>query len=342
MDYKSFLKLVDLGMSGGAYLFLSKENYLCDQSIEYIADKYFDKNSRLLNFYKIQESEDISQLIDNYIYEIPFFAEKRLIVIYKSENSKGNINSPEFISKILKCPKHTIAIIVDKYGIFDKRTKIYKEFTALQRVVEFNKVKKHELERWLVKKALEANKKLSSADAYYVIDSMAYDSYEEVSLYNFISFIEKIKYLNKSESISRENINKVIEKTFNQNIFQLINALHSSDIENAIYLYNELLDSGENEFKVLIMLGRNISFIIKIIMFNNLGMSYADIQKKLGVKEYEYRSLIKQAGLYTLKEAEIIYEAIRELEFKFKSKKTDVYTEILNLFLLYSKKNRAI
>ena len=132
------------GQLNHLYLLYGEEAYLRKQYRDKLKEAIIGDDSMNYHYY---EGKDVSigEVIDQ-AETLPFFAERRLIVI---ENSGLLKSGGEQLAEYLAAPAQTVCFLLVETEV-DKRSKLYKTIAAKGCVVEFAIQDENTLKRWIL------------------------------------------------------------------------------------------------------------------------------------------------------------------------------------------------
>lgn len=327
MDYKELINNIDNGKLATVYLFKGIEKYLMDKSIELIKEKYIDKAFETLNYIVLDGKDvDFERILDA-CETLPFMSQKKLVIvkdINEIMENKGIDFDKKFGDYISKLGDYLILIIIDKSDSFNSSSNIYKAVKKLGALVEFNKLKGKDLNAWVEKKFKEHNKTISYGNLTYFIQSSSYSAYNSLkSLYDLENEILKIINFTEKVEITKEDIDLVLSKTLDTNIFNLLTYINRRDNESALKTFNELYISNEPVQRILAMIIRQIRLMISYKLYKERGDTEGSIQKKLQIKDYEFRRVSEEASKFSKEYLLQALELILKLDIKQKTSSQD-------------------
>ena len=143
----------------------------------------------------------------------------------------------------------------------------------------------------------------------------------EKTLLFFISDKEKlderkklILYKDNEKNITIEDVKKVVSKPLEDNIFKLLGAITENNKKQIFDIYEDILNTGEDPIKILVMIANEFRLIYEVKIMNNLN-------------EQEL------SNSYTKEKLEIILNKLSDLDYNIKSGNVDKYAG-LELFLI--------
>jgi len=327
VNYKELINDINNNKLNTVYLFTGIEKYLIDKTIDMLREKYIDKSFETLN-YVVLDGKDID--FDNILdacETLPFMAEKKLVIIKDINEvmeNKGTDFDKRLGEYISKLDHYLTLIIIDKSNSLNKTSNIYKAVKKLGGVVEFNKLKGRDLNAWVEKKFKEYNKNISYGNISYFIQSSSYNTYNSLNtLYDLENEILKIVNYTQEKEISKEDIDLVLSRTLDTNIFNLLSYLNRRDSEAALRTFNELYISNEPVQRILAMIIRQIRLMLSYKLYRERGDTEGSIQKKLQIKDYEFKRISKESSSFSKEYLLQALELILRLDIKQKTSSQD-------------------
>lgn len=231
-------------------------------------------------------------------------------------------------------------ILIDKSNDIKKTTKLYKSINKLGGVVEFSKLKGKDLNQWIEGQLNEYNKKLSNLNLNYFIQRSTYGDYGSTkTLYDLENELLKLVNYSSEEEISRDDIELVLIKTLDTNIFNLLTSINKKDSDSALKIFNEMHISNEPIPRIIFMIVRQLRLMLGYKLYRQKGYAEGKIQDKLQIKSsYEYGKIASQSNNFTELQLKKSLEYILEIDVKQKTSSRDekLALEILIINLSHS------
>ena len=271
------------------YLLYGEETYLRKQYRDMLKKAIVGDDDMNYSYYEGKDI-NVNALIDQ-AETMPFFADKRLIVI---ENSGFLKQGGEELSEYLKdIPESTYFVIVEAEA--DKRSKLFKICKDKGVAAEMLAQDDRSLKIWIAKKLNAANKKMTEKDAEALLDTVGVD------MVNLSNEIEKlISYTGDREVVTASDIENICVKQISSHIFDMIEAIGNRQQQRALELYYELLSLKEPPFRILALIARQFNLLLqtKELMLNNASKN--DIATKIKVNPYFVNKYTSQASKFDM------------------------------------------
>jgi len=307
--YRNFLNDINSGSIKKLYLLYGSETYLLDKGIEEIKMKVV-KGFEEINFLLFEDKNlDIIQL-QNACDTLPFGSDKKLIVVKdfyglksKSKKSKDEsvedfdknveIDSPQDLS-FIDFLSDDICLLFIFYGNIDKRKKLYKNINKNGSIYEFKRIDKPTLSQWINRFFKREKKEIGKEEIELLIHSTGYlDKSKDINMYHVENEVKKVlSYIGEKETVSMNDIKRVIKEPLENNVFKMIDACLENDSSTALKIYGDLLLDGHSPFAIIGTISWGIKSIIKIKELKNEGLNALKISKELKMKEFIIRKNI--------------------------------------------------
>ena len=300
---------------GTIYLILSTDYISIKENINNILKENKVDKDALIN-YDLSTSSLSSAIEDLDTYN--FLVEKKVVVCEnpvflnstkKDEYEKDN----EIFIKYLNNPssENILIVVSDKLDERKKAVKLLKEVANIVDTdISINKIIKSKLDGF----------KMEDYVIKYFIDYCGNDN-EKI-----LNELEKLKcYKMDDKVITYDDIDEIVIKVFNDNVFSLIDAIMKKDRKKAIRLYEELLNNGEEVNKLISLLADQFRMIYNgKILLKEYNNNYNEVANVLGIKPYRFQKSIESSYGYSMKDILKYLNLIDEMEIDIKTGKNTI------------------
>ena len=262
------------------FLIEGDNNFLIEKEIA----KIIDDNMEIVNFdLETNTLDDLVETLDTY----SMFSKQKAVICKNAsflENKKDDMDFKNFF-RYLENPSNNILII--KANKINHRLKTSEEILKYFKVIKI----KDQNTREFILDNLEGYKMDFQTILYFInkIGNNPYVIYEE---------LEKLKaYTLDNKTITKKDIDLVCKKNFEENIFDLIDAIIKKDKKKIEELYNYFLSNGSDVFQILIMLSNQIRLLYQVKVLSNLKNN--EIASILEVKEYPVKLAREKNTFYS-------------------------------------------
>ena len=282
-----------------AYLLFGSEGYLRSLNVNRLIEALgISKDD--MNFTSYKDNACTPEEIVESIYAMPFFADKRVIYVKDSGYAAA---SCDVLAKCLKNIPETSYVIFDEKKA-DKKCGVYKAIDALGGTMECNLPGERDLQMWIGGKVKSAGKSITKGawDAFYDATcsnqkdqdkkNMEYMAYMENEIEKVLSYC-----LDKNE-ITEEDIRAICSPTFQNHIFDMIDAIGNKNKKEVLRLYEELL-SGKKvpPQKIFSMIIGNFQMMLSLHALLDNGLNPAQAASEIGRPPFVVQKKIKNKTL---------------------------------------------
>ena len=230
-------------------------------------------------------------------YNVPFISDVRVVVIkncyfFSTQKVTKPIDSSfdELLSYFDNSPSSTITIFMCPYNTLDGKKSLVKELKEKAKLIECLPYTKEYIVRFIDDTLKDANITLKGDARNELIDRLQDDPY------NFKNEIDKLILFAKDvDNITLNDIERIILKDPNENAYELLNAISSSNKKEALNVYYNLLKTGKDPLYLLAMIVSKFEEILYSKELLKQGFSQEEFMDALNVSKGRAYYMIKQA-----------------------------------------------
>ena len=326
------MKTIDEDIKYGQF----KTVYLLYGQEAYLKKQYKDKLRKALvsegdnmNF-SVYEGKNINpkEIID-LAETLPFFAERRVILIENSGFLKGTC---EDLADYLVAPSESTCFIFVEEEV-DKRSKLYKTINKIGKVVEFGEQNEDLLIRWIVGRLRKENKNITRDVLQLFMDKTGSD------MGNIDRELEKlICYAMDKDVIEAEDVEAVTTEQITNRIFEMVNAIAEHEQKKALDLYYDLLTLKEPPMRILFLITRQFQILLNVKDMSGKGFDQGTIASKVGIPPFAVRKNQAQARGFSKEQLKQALVDGVELEEAVKTGRMNDQMAVELFIMKYSKK----
>ena len=259
------MKTIDEDIKNGqfkrVYLLYGEEAYLKHQYKRKLKQALVASDDTM-NFSAFEGKDTNPKAIIDLAETLPFFADRRLILI---ENSGFFKNSCEELAAYLpELPESTCIVFVEEE--VDKRSKMYKAAQKAGSVVEFKKQTDEILIRWILGRLKRENRNITNAVMQLFLSRTGTD------MENIDRELEKlICYTMGKDVIEAADVEAVCVGQTTNKIFEMVNAIAEKNQKKALSLYYDLLALKEPPMRILFLITRQFHILFLVKDLRRLG-----------------------------------------------------------------------
>lgn len=307
------------------YCLYGTEKILID---EFIEKEINNKNISNISRYNLEDYSIIDVLNDASYMDL-FSEDKAIIVEFKDFFSNENEKEIESFTKYINNPnERTHLFLIINSESLDERRKIVKLLREKCRVLEFNKLKNNDIYKFIKSSFENDGYKIDSNAVNLLINNIG----NNTSL--IYTEIEKLKIYKIDEKIiSEDDIRKVVKKQSETDVFKLVDAVLNNNKSKMLSCYKDLIECGEEEFKLVILLAGEFRLLYQVKILLSEGLRGDEITKKIGVNPYRVTLAINRVSKYSEKKLLDQILNLSKIDYGIKTGEIVKENALLNFFL---------
>lgn len=317
------------------YLALGSDRYLADlfrQTLigELLSEEEQDFNLSIFDMEEVPLEQALAEAS-----AIPFFGNYRLVFIENPYFLTAEKKHTQFehnlaaLQKYLEAPvPSTILVFMAPYEKLDERKKIVKLLKKQSAVVEVAPMQEKDLTQYLQQHIQSAGYTITS-DAFSLLLQLT-----DLDLSKAISELDKLfLYTAATKKISKTDVESLVPKTLEHNLFDLIGLIMQRKTEQALKLYHDLLLQGEEPIKLNALLISQFRLFVQTKLLLRLGYQQKNIADVLKIHPYRVKLAIQTVKTIPLTDLGEIFDELIENDYQMKTGKMDKNL-LFELFLL--------
>ena len=253
---------------------------------------------------------DVSAVID-LAQTLPFFAERRLIIVENSGWFSGK-DASAMIQVLDELPETTYLIFceesIDRRIVFTKKV-LEKGFAARLDYQSYE-----DLCRWAVKKAKAADKEMQPAAARLLVERVGNDMN---ALSNEIDKL--LAYRAEERTITAADVEAIGTVRLNDRLFDMVDAAVEGRTRAALDIYGDLLALKEAPLKMMIICGRHLAALMTVKEMIWSGTSDRDIAQAAGLRDFQVKKYRRQERQLSMEKLKTMLDRITELDAAIKT-----------------------
>ena len=280
------------------YLLYGEESYLKKQYRDKLTKAIFPDGDTMNYSYFEGKGIAVTELID--LGEtMPFFAERRLIVVENSGFFKSA--NPELADYMKVMPDTTCFIFVENE--VDKRGKLFKAVKDKGCVVEMGRQDEKTLLYWIAGNMKREGKLIKESTARYLVAKTGTD------MENLEKEMEKLfSYTLGKEEVTIQDVDDICTTQITNKIFEMVEAVAEKQQKRALDFYYDLLALKEPPMRILYLLTRQFKLLLEVKELLKKGFDKAQIAKTVGLHPFVAGKYMKQCKTFSKEELRSIME----------------------------------
>ena len=306
------------------YLIYGTDYSLIKREIDKITSGTEDVSSYDLSESSIDELLDDACLISMFGDKKVLIGENALFLTGVKTSVEHNI---DYLTKYINDDNNeNIVILTVLESKLDERKKIVKLINEKCKVIYKPAVDDKNLSSFVTEEFKSNGYKIDYKTANFFVDYVG----KNVDI--LISEINKmVLYKEDDKTITKEDILDISSKGFKDNIFDLTDGIMKKDFKKVYECYKDLIIVGEDEIKIIALLGTQFTLIYQSKLLEQKGKLYKDIGSILDVHPYRVKLALETDFL--IYELEDIIKQLHELDYKIKSGAIDKSIGLENFLL---------
>ena len=267
------------------YLLYGTEDYLKKQFRDNLK-KAITGDGDSMNYSYFEGKAPDSKAVSEIASTMPFFADRRLVVI---ENSQLFKTADDMIIDMVKeLPDTTVVVFVENE--VDKRSRLYKAVKDKGYICELNEQSDNDIMRWVVSLLKKECRTMDNATLQLFLTKTG------SSMENISRELEKlICYTMGRTTITSEDVEEVCTTQTTNRIFDMITAISQKNQDKALELYYDLLTLKEPPMRIMYLIARNFNQLLMIKELTENGNASSAIASKMGKQGFLVGKLQSQA-----------------------------------------------
>lgn len=295
---KSLNEDIKLGQFKQVYLLYGEEAYLKKQYKDKLTKAILPDGDTVNYAYYEGKGINPAELID-LAETMPFFAERRLIVIENSGFFKSA--TPELADYMKNMPDTVCFLFVENE--VDKRGKMYKAAKDKGRIVEMGRQDEKTLLYWIASNVKREGRQIKESTARYLVSKTGTD------MENLEKEMEKLfSYTLGRNEITVQDIDDICTTQITNKIFEMVEAVAVKQQKKALDYYYDLLALKEPPMRILYLLARQFKLLLEVKDLCGKGYEKSQIAKTVGLHPFVAGKYIQQCRTFSREELRSIME----------------------------------
>lgn len=242
---------------------------------------------------------------------LPFASDRRLVVVRSVDRMSAADQAA--LAEYARDPAPTACLVLVARKI-RKDSKLYRAVDALGGVAEYRPPRKSEYPTWVVDLFARKGRKMTIDGATALVAAMGRD------LRRIESEADKIvAYAGERPELTREDVERVVVATAPVSVFDFLGALGARECARALELLDDLVANGEEILGIHAMTVRHLRTLISTRALLDRGAGQADVQRAVGMADWQARNAIEQARRFSAEELSASLRGAAEVERLIKS-----------------------
>lgn len=311
MTRAEFLKQVNEERLLPVYLFLGGERLFHEELLETVVGKMLSEEEREFNLTRFNAATVSAEELSANLETGSLFGNTRIIQLNEFENASGEVEEV-LLNSFTQLPQG-VHLIVSALKL-DGRKKTGQELQKRIQVVDCNKLTNNDLPVWIKQRAQKMGLELTPEQARLIGERAGAD------LLRIRTELEKLAvFMGKNRKLTEAELEALLPGDPEPDIFGLIDAVAGRNPKLGLPRLEELLNSGENELKILATISRQFRNIAAALEAKEQGMTSRGLADYLGINPYVAEKSFGQARYFSLTELQKVLDRLLEADYKIKT-----------------------
>lgn len=304
---------IKTGQFKKVYLLYGEEAYLKKQCRDNLTKALLPGGDTMNYAHFEGKGTEPAKLID-LAETMPFFAERRLIVVENSGLFKSP--APELAEYIRQMPDTACFLFVEEE--VDKRGKLFKAVKENGYAAELSRQDEKTLIIWIAGKVKKEQKQIREQTVRYLIEKVGTD------MENLEKELEKLfSYTLLESEITTRDIDEICTARIEGKIFKMVDAVAAKQRREALDYYYDLLSLKEPPLKILSLLSRQFRILLETKGLAGQGYDSVQIAKVTKQPPFAVKKCIGQCKSFSKTRLREILEEAAALEEMVKTGQMD-------------------
>lgn len=317
------------------YVLKGTETYLIELFKKEIKKQALEEGEEDFNLIQFDMEETNLSLAIEEAETVPFFGDTKLIFLEKpifltSEKAKNDVeHDVNSLNRYLENPSPTtVLVIVAAYEKLDERKKVVKLLKKNATMVDVSSMPEKQVQPYI--KAYIENEG-------FKIDREAFSKFTyltDMKLSRMMNELNKLfLYCSETKQITLCDVDQLIPKSLEHNIFDLINFVTSNKKNEALTLFYDLLLQGEDAIKINAILISQFRLLLQIKLLQGINYQQSNMVDVLKIHPYRVKLGIEQVRTMKVSTLGAIFDELVENDYNIKTGQMDKNL-LFELFLL--------
>lgn len=320
-EFKKYLKKENI--DNNIFMLCGEEIFLKNHAKKELLSRITPSEMPEFNVFSYDGKKYDINSVKEAIEALPVFSDTKLLLFNNSGvfqlagKDAATKEYREFWEEIIDEIPDTVYIVFDEDKV-DKRSALYKKLLKRDSLVEFSFLSEDKMINWTVSLFKTMGKVISPHEAKYLIDIT------QEGMTSIKREAEKIAaYTDGKVQISRQDINDVTVPVVENRVFDMVDAMLSKNVTEALGMLYDLLILKEEETKILGAISSNAEKLLTIKLMKDDKADSTIIASKTKIAPFVVNKYIKLSSKYDVEDLKNLLTKCVEIDRKFKQTRCD-------------------
>ncbi len=300
MSYRDYYDDLIAGNLSSIYGFYGPETFIIKSMLNLTKEKLIASGLEELDYASVS-GKNMGFLDAKGLVDMPPFASKKRVVVIENpdfiDTDKWGKKKIDRFLDLHKDPESILTILL--FDKIDRRKYGSKALLKIGKLVEFTRLDRKSLIRW-IQKSKFLDKEISPSAATYIADESGYlEKTPLIDLFGLKSLLEVISDGIDGNVIELQDVQRHIETKLHGNVFKWRDSLIRGRTSEALGYFKDLISEGEHPIKLLSILQSQVRETYKYSLLKRVGMSDSAIAKKMKKHDFVVREYGVIYSLYS-------------------------------------------
>jgi DNA polymerase-3 subunit delta len=325
IDSQKFYRDLEKNSLAPLYFLFGEEPYLLNQSVERFKHAVLTEGAIDFNYSLFYASDADVASVRDAVETLPMMAPKRLVVLKEAQElteKEWALLAPLFAEPV----DSTVFVLLASR--IDKRKKHIRALIDAADCVEFTKPYDNQIPGWVKYIAGSLGLEISD-DAILMLARLVGGHLTEIE-----GELRKLgEYIGPRTRIEIADVGQVVSRSKEENVFDFTRAIGECDRVRALEHLVHLLDQGQSEVGIVVLLARHIRVLMSVKRGLDQGLSGSRLAQAAQVPPYFLDNYVSQSRLWTAKKLEQTLVTLSETDKALKSSPLSSHIWLENLVL---------
>ena len=280
------------------------------------AEKFDPTGMNLATFLDKPQIGEVMQAVQS----PPFLGEKRMTIVRDLAVATKKADAQDWVEGFKKTPESSIVIFHETSE--PKKVEASEIFKAFKKAADvflypFPLLSDAELVQWTTARAASLTLKIDRPALNELVTRVGAD------LWRMQLELEKLKAYRQDEPATIESVRQMVHATFEDHIFDFVDAVSRKDSKTALRLLDEERLSGASDHHLLSMLTRQVRILLgtRAFLEDNPRASKDDLAKVMNVHPFVAQKSLQQAKSFSLDSLKAAHQTLYHYDLGLKTGK---------------------
>lgn len=331
LNYGSLMKEVDNPKK--CYFIYSYDSKLVLNFIKNLESKIIISEFRQFNYTNLKFDNNFD--LDNFFEvcdTIPMMQDRKIVVLENAMFLKREYDKKDLVKRfkdyVKNLPEYCVLIVYYNFQDQDRNKDCLSSFSSFGEVCKIQELKDNEFYRE-VEGIFKFHKINIKPEVIRFFCSRVLNDFFHIE-----GEILKLKFFLNGREATRNDVEVIVSKSFEYNIFTFINNVFNKNLRSSLRLFKELLGSGKDTNYIFSMLSNQFLKFLDVKVMILSGLTRDEIISRSGINKYVLDNFMKLSNKYSLSELNKIIGEFLNIDYRIRnSNNTDIINEIENFII---------